>query len=500
MQKYILSIDQGTTSTRVLLVDKNGKVCYTVSKLIKQYYRQPGFVEQDANEIFLSVLECVSQLLIEYTIVIGQIEAIGITNQRETTVLWDRKSAEPLCNAIVWQSRQSAEICDRLKNDGFEKLIHNKTGLLIDPYFSATKIMWMMEHVPNIRLKMEKDEVAFGTIDSWLIYKLTNSLHITDISNASRTMMFNIHTSEWDEELLTIYGISKKILPQVKSNSQCYGYTDSGMFFGAKIPICSSIGDQQAALFGQCCFDVGLAKNTYGTGSFMLVNTGQECILSDKGLLTTIAWQLDDKVTYALEGSTFVTGSAINWLKDNMQMIKTPEQSQTLAMSVKNNGGVYFVPAFVGLGTPYWDNEARGMILGLSRGSQKAHIVRACLEAIAFQTKDVVNTMTENTSFKIKQLNVDGGMTKNHFLLQFQADILGTTVIKASVDESTALGAAYLAGLACGFYESLEQIASFYTHSIAFNPSMSDTKRSTLYSNWKMAVQASIGFKPVEID
>lgn len=496
MQKYILSIDQGTTSTRVLLVNQKGQVCHTVSKLIKQSYRQPGFVEQDANEIWLSVLECVSQLLIENTLMISQIEAIGITNQRETTVLWDKKTSEPLCSAIVWQSRQSASICESLKNEGYEKMIHQKTGLLVDPYFSATKIMWMMEHVPNVAKKMKQGEVAFGTIDSWLIHKLSNSLHITDISNASRTMMYNIHTCQWDSELLDIYGIPTSILPDVKSNSECYGYTDSGIFFGAKIPICSSIGDQQAALFGQCCFDVGLAKNTYGTGSFMLVNTGQECILSDKGLLTTIAWQLNDKIIYALEGSTFITGSAINWLKDNMQMIKTPEQSETLAMSVKDNGGVYFVPAFVGLGTPYWDNQARGMILGLSRGTQKAHIVRACLEAIAFQTKDVVNTMTENTTFKIKQLNVDGGMTKNHFLLQFQSDILGTTVVKASVDESTALGAAYLAGLACGYYESLEQVARFYTHSIAFNPSMSATKCSQLYNNWQMAVQASIAFKP----
>lgn len=496
MKKYVLAIDQGTTSTKAILIDKNGKIVSSYKHNVVQYFPEYGYVEMDAEQIFSSVLICVQNLLNNSMICIDEIDSIGITNQRETTILWDKVSGKPLYNAIVWQSRQSDDICNDLKSRDLKKYIFKKTGLLIDPYFSATKIMWLIENVENIKEKIAKQEVLFGTVESWLVYKLTGGIHVTDVTNASRTMLFNINTLSWDTDLLNLFKIDCSILPRICSNSEYLGNTDPDIFLGLNIPITSCIGDQQASLFGQQCFEQGSIKCTYGTGTFLLVNTANKPYYSSKGLLTTVAWKIVDDVCYALEGSVFATGSAVNWLKDNLNIIANVHETSQLAYSVNDNGGVYLVPAFVGLGTPHWDQDAKGSILGLTRASKKAHIVRSCLEAIAYQVKDVVSTMEESTNFSFSKMVCDGGLSNNNFILQFQSDILGFDIFKSQIDDSTALGAAYLAGLATGFFESLEHIKELNKTATIFKSNMDCEYSKILYSNWKLAVNTTMLFKP----
>ncbi|MBS3682091.1 glycerol kinase GlpK [Ornithinibacillus massiliensis] len=496
MDTYILAIDQGTTSSRAIIFNKQGEIVHIAQKEFNQYFPKQGWVEHDANEIWASVLSVIATSLVESNIKPEQIAGIGITNQRETTVVWDKNTGIPVYHAIVWQSRQTEAICQELKDNGYENLIREKTGLLVDPYFSGTKVKWILDHVEGTRERAEKDELLFGTIDTWLIWKFTGGkVHVTDYSNASRTMMFNIHELIWDEELLDMLTIPQSMLPEVRSSSEVYGTTDNYHLFGQNVPIAGVAGDQQAALFGQACFQEGMVKNTYGTGCFMLMNTGERAVQSKHGLLTTIAWGIDGKVEYALEGSIFVAGSAIQWLRDGMRMFQNAADSETYATRVSSTEGVYVVPAFVGLGTPYWDSDARGAVFGLTRGTTKEHFIRATLESLAYQTKDVLTSMLKDSGISLQSLRVDGGSVKNDFLMQFQSDILNVPVERPFIKETTALGAAYLAGLAVGFWESKEEIASQWNYDIVFEPQMEESKRENLYKGWKKAVQATMNYK-----
>lgn len=496
LEKYILSLDQGTTSSRAILFNKKGEPVYTVQKEFQQFFPKSGWVEHNANEIWSSILSVIASCLSESGIKPEQIAGIGITNQRETTVVWDKETGQPIHNAIVWQSRQTAAICDKLKEAGHEQVFRDKTGLLIDAYFSGTKVKWLLDHVDGARERAEKGELLFGTIDTWLIWKLSGGkAHVTDYSNASRTLLYNIHELKWDRELLDILDVPAAMLPEVKASSEIYAHTVDYHFFGHEIPIAGAAGDQQAALFGQACYEEGMAKNTYGTGCFMLMNTGSKPIKSEKGLLTTIAWGMDGKVTYALEGSIFVAGSAIQWLRDGLRMFKDASQSEDYATKVDSSDGVYVVPAFVGLGTPYWDSEVRGAVFGLTRATSKEHFIRATLESLAYQTKDVLTAMEHDSGISLKTLRVDGGAVKNNFLMQFQSDMLRVGVERPSVNETTALGAAYLAGLAVGYWSDKEEIASQWQVESTFNVQMDEEEQQNLYDGWKKAVNATIAFK-----
>ncbi|UOQ45847.1 glycerol kinase GlpK [Halobacillus salinarum] len=496
MESYILSIDQGTTSSRAILFNKEREIVETAQKEFKQSFPKPGWVEHDANEIWTSVLGCIADVLTKANVEAEQIAGIGITNQRETTVVWDKNTGRPIYHAIVWQSRQTQGICNELRDQGHNDTFRDKTGLLLDPYFAGTKVKWILDHVDGAREKAENGDLLFGTIDTWLVYKLSGKkAHITDYSNASRTLMYNIYELKWDKELLDILGVPESMLPEVKPSSEVYANTVDYHFFGQEIPIAGIAGDQQAALFGQACFEKGSAKNTYGTGGFMLMNTGEEAVKSENGLLTTLAWGVDGKVEYALEGSIFVSGSAIQWLRDGLKMIESSPQSEEIAGEVNSTEGVYVVPAFVGLGTPYWDSDARGAVFGLTRGTNRAHFVRATLESLAYQTKDVVDAMIEDSGIKLKNLRVDGGAVKNNLLMQFQSDLLNVTVERPEINETTALGAAYLAGLAVGFWESKEEIAKEWALEREFDPHMDQRKSEDLYKGWQKAVEATRVFK-----
>lgn len=494
-KKYILSIDQGTTSSRTILFNKAGEVVTIAQKEFTQHFPKPGWVEHDAMEIWQSVEEVIKETLSKYKA--EEIAAIGITNQRETTVVWNKTTGKPIYNAIVWQSRQTADICSDLKSKGLNELFKSKTGLLIDAYFSGTKLKWILDSVEGARELATKGELLFGTIDTWITWKLTNGKsHVTDYSNASRTLMYNINDLKWDSELLNHLDVPATVLPKVCSSSEVYGYTETNLFNNIKIPIAGIAGDQQAALFGQACFSEGMAKNTYGTGCFMLMNTGSKAVSSKNGLLTTIAWGIDGKVEYALEGSIFVAGSAVQWLRDGLEFFKEASQSEAHANTVETSDGVYVVPAFVGLGTPYWDSEVRGAVFGLTRGTSKNHLIRATLEAITYQVKDVLKAMEQDSGIKLKSLRVDGGAVRNNLLMQFQSSILQVPVDRPVVNETTALGAAYLAGLATGFWKNREEIATQWLVDKTFQPNIDSEKVADLYEGWKMAVNAAIAFKP----
>lgn len=496
MKKYIMAIDQGTSSTRTIIFDKQGNVHGIAQQEITNYFPQKGWVEQDAHEIWNSILRVIAEIFIKTNITPQEIASIGITNQRETTIIWDKHTGKPIYNALVWQSRQSQDICEDLIKQGYEDIVKHKTGLPIDAYFSASKIRWIFDHVPGAEKKALNGDLLFGTIDTWILWNLSkNKVHYTDYTNASRTMLYNIHNLEWDEELLAILKIPKEILPKVCDSSQEYDVTNANYFYGVEIPICSLVGDQQSSLIGQTCFNLGDMKNTYGTGCFMLLNTGKNIITSNKGLISTIAWGLKGEVTYALEGSVFVAGSAIQWLRDSLKIIKSAKDVEALASKVPDNGGVYMVPAFTGLGTPYWDMDVNASILGLTRGSNDAHIARATLEAIAFQVKDVINVMEEESKIKVTSLKVDGGASANSLLMQFQSDILKTSIEVASNPEATALGAAYLAGLACNFYTSFEEIKINYQVKKSYQPSIFSDICLTYYKKWLKAVQITMNFK-----
>ncbi|WP_053218613.1 glycerol kinase GlpK [Virgibacillus senegalensis] len=496
MEKYIMALDQGTTSSRAILFNHQGEIVETAQREFQQFFPQSGWVEHDANEIWTSITSCIAEVLRKSDVEPENIAAIGITNQRETTVVWDRHTKKPIYKAIVWQSRQTAPICRELKEQGYNDLFREKTGLLIDPYFAGTKVKWILDNVEGAREKADNGDLMFGTIDSWLIYKLSGGkAHVTDYSNASRTLMFNIHELKWDEELLDILGVPKSMLPEVKDSSEVYAETVEYHFFGHNVPIAGAAGDQHAALFGQACFDDGTAKNTYGTGCFVLMNTGDKAVKSEHGLLTTLAWGLNGKVEYALEGSIFVAGSAIQWLRDGLKIIESAPQSEAYAKRVTDSSGVYMVPAFVGLGTPYWDSDARGAMFGLTRGTEREHIVRATLEALAYQTKDVVDAMVEDANMDLKSLRVDGGAVKNDFLMQFQSDMLGVSVERPAVTETTALGAAYLAGLAVGFWEDKEELKQHWKMEKNFEPEMDKKEKDELYRGWKKAIEATQVFK-----
>jgi glycerol kinase len=496
-KKYILSLDQGTTSSRAILFNKDGEIVDSAQKEFTQHFPKPGWVEHNAQEIWLSILAVIAEVLIKTEIDPKEIASIGITNQRETTVVWDKRTGLPVYNAIVWQSRQTAEICEELKGKGYNAFFRNKTGLLIDAYFSGTKVKWILDHVEGAREKAKNGDLLFGTIDTWLIWKLSGrKAHVTDYTNASRTLMYNIYDLKWDDELLEILDVPKSMLPEVRSSSEVYAHTTDYNFFGEAVPISGVAGDQQAALFGQACYEKGMAKNTYGTGCFMLMNTGEKAVPSQNGLLTTIAWGIDGKVEYALEGSIFVAGSAIQWLRDGLRMIDNASKSEEYATRVESTDGVYVVPAFVGLGTPYWDSDARGAVFGLTRGTTKEHFIRATLESLAYQTKDVLAAMEADSGIKLKKLRVDGGAVKNNFLMEFQSDILNVPVERPVVNETTALGAAYLAGLAVGFWKDREEIAQNWKVDRSFEVTMSEEQRNQLYNGWQKAVEATIGFKP----
>lgn len=497
MQQYVMSIDQGTTSTRAIIFEKSGAIKGVAQREFRQIFPQPGWVEHDPTEIWSSVLSVLAEVMTESNLSPEQIAAIGITNQRETTVVWDKVTGLPIYNALVWQSRQTDKICQNLKEQGYEPLFKEKTGLLLDPYFSGTKVSWILDHVEGARSRAEKGELLFGTIDTWLIWKLTGgAAHVTDYSNASRTLMYNIYDLKWDDELLSILNIPAKMLPKVCSSSEVYGKTSPQNFFGQEVAISGAAGDQQAALFGQTCFQEGMAKNTYGTGCFMLMNTGEKQVKSKSGLLTTLAWGIDGKVEYALEGSIFVGGSAIQWLRDGLRMFQHATLSEEYASRVASTEGVYVVPAFVGLGTPYWDSDVRGAVFGLTRGTEKEHFIRATLEAIAYQTCDVLHAMEKDSGLTLKALRVDGGASLNNFLMQFQSDILNVEVDRPQISETTALGAAYLAGLAVGFWESQEEIQKIWSLGKSYSPNMSEEDRKRLYHGWECAIKATQAFKP----
>lgn len=491
MDKYIMALDLGTTSCRCIIFDKNGRICSAAQKEFTQYFPQPGWVEHDAEEIWATQTGLMYEAMSKIDITINEIAGIGITNQRETTVLWDKETGRPVHKAIVWQCRRTAGFCDELKNLGMAEFFRSKTGLVLDAYFSATKLRWLLDNAAGARERAEKGELLFGTVDSWIIWKLTGGkVHVTDYSNASRTMLFNIHTLKWDEEILRVLKIPQQILPEVKPSSHVYGYTDSKLF-GREVPIAGAGGDQQCALFGQTCFERGEVKNTYGTGGFMLMNTGTAPVNSHNGLVTTIAWGVDDKVEYALEGSIFVAGAAVQWLRDELGLIRDAAESEVLAKSVSDANGCYVVPAFVGLGAPYWDQYARGAIVGLTRGVNRNHIVRATLESIAYQVNDVLMAMQEDSGMPITSLRVDGGACDNDFLMQFQADILNTSVVRPYCIETTAMGAAYLAGLAVGYWRSKEEILANHVIAAEFKPQMGQAKRESLLQGWHNAVKAA---------
>ncbi len=492
MKKYILAIDQGTTSTRAILISHQGEKLYQAQRPVECLYPKPGWVEQDANSIWISVVDVVNELLIVSGASMEEVAAIGITNQRETTVVWDRKTGKAVHNAIVWQSKQTQEICERFSDK--EEFIRQKTGLRINPYFSASKIRFILENIPDGEERMNRGELQFGTIDSWLIYKMTKGqVHATDYSNASRTLLYNIFDLRWDEDLLKMWNINPNMLPEVKENNADYG---EASFFQGHVHIFGVAGDQQSALFGQCCFQKGDSKNTYGTGCFMLMNTGETPILSQSGLLTTIGWKVDGKITYALEGSVFIGGAVVQWLRDEMDWFKHSSQSEEYASRKPDTNGVYVVPAFVGLGTPYWDDDARGAIFGLTRGSDRHNITRAALYSIAYQSTDVIKTMKDDAGLDLPLLRVDGGASANDLLMQFQADILQCEVRIPTCVETTALGAGYLAGLGCGFWKNLDEIEANHSYAKTFKPTMSREEAERLYAGWQEAVKATRAFKP----
>lgn len=494
-EKYIMAIDQGTTSSRAIIFDKKGNKIGSSQKEFTQYFPNAGWVEHNANEIWNSVQSVIAGSLIESGVKPTDIAGIGITNQRETTVVWDKATGLPIYNAIVWQSRQTTPIADQLKEDGYSEMIHEKTGLIIDAYFSATKVRWILDHVEGAQERAENGELMFGTIDTWLVWKLTGDTHVTDYSNASRTMLFNIHDLDWDQEILDLLNIPRVMLPKVVSNSEVYGLTKNYHFYGSEVPIAGMAGDQQAALFGQMAFEPGMVKNTYGTGSFIVMNTGEEPQLSKNNLLTTIGYGINGKVYYALEGSIFVAGSAIQWLRDGLKMLQTAAESEAVAKASTGHNEVYVVPAFTGLGAPYWDSQARGAVFGLTRGTTREDFVKATLQAVAYQVRDIIDTMKEDTGIDIPVLKVDGGAANNDFLMQFQADILNTAVQRAHNLETTPLGAAFLAGLAVGFWKDLEEIKAFQEEGQQFEPIMAEEEREDLYEGWQQAVAATQQFK-----
>jgi glycerol kinase len=491
MEKYIMALDAGTTSNRAILFDKNGKIVSVAHREFTQIYPQPGWVEHDANEIWSSMLGVAVETMARAGTSAENIAGIGITNQRETTIVWDKETGEPIYNAIVWQCRRTAEYCDSLKKKGLEEMIRSKTGLVIDAYFSATKLRWILENVPGARERAEKGELLFGTVDTWLIWKLTKGrVHVTDYSNASRTMMFNIVDLKWDEDILRELDIPMSMLPEVKDSSEVYGLASKHLL-GREVPIAGIAGDQQAALFGQQCWEKGNAINTYGTGCFLLMNTGDKPVFSNNGLVTTIAWGLGGKVQYALEGSVFIAGASIQWLRDEMKLIDSAEDSEYMAQKVPDTNGCYVVPAFTGLGAPYWNQYARGAIVGITRGVNKYHIIRATLESIAYETQDVLTAMEKDTGLKLSELRVDGGASANNFLLQTEADLINATVIRPGCLESTAMGAAFLAGLAVGYWESRDELRTVLSIDRVFNPVISEEEREKKLSGWKKAVERS---------
>jgi glycerol kinase len=486
--QFILAIDQGTTGTAALIFDRRGRVVAHADSEIRQIYPRPGWVEHDPEELFQSAVQVAREALREASLDARQLAALGITNQRETTLLWDRASGAPVANAVVWQCRRSAPICEELRQSGFEPEIRSRTGLVADAYFSGTKLRWLLDHVPGLQARAEAGDLLFGTVESWLIWRLSGRrAHVTDAANASRTMLFNLEAQGWDPVMLARLGVPSAVLPEVRPNSDRYTDTDASLF-GAPVPISGAAGDQQAALFGQACFDLGSAKATYGTGAFLLANAGDRSPRSEHGLLSTIAWKLGDRVTYALEGSVFISGAAIQWLRDGLGILRSADESESLALSVEDNGGVYFVPAFVGLGAPHWDMYARGTIVGLTGGTGRGHLARAALEAIAFQLRDVASAMEADLGQAIPFLRVDGGGSANRFLLQFQADQLGIPVERSAVAETTARGAAFLAGLAVGFWPDLETLRGMATPGERFTPRMDEPRRDALYDDWKRAV------------
>ncbi|MEM9847707.1 MAG: glycerol kinase GlpK [Bacteroidota bacterium] len=492
--QYILALDQGTTSSRAILFDKDSNICGVAQQEFTQIYPKPGWVEHDANEIWQTQLKVAQAVLRKNQVKASQIAAIGITNQRETAVVWDKNTGEPIHNAIVWQDRRTAGICDELKAAGEEAYIRENTGLVVDAYFSGTKVKWMLDHVEGARKQAEEGSLLFGTIDSWLIWKLTGGKqHITDYTNASRTLMYNIRQLEWDDHMLEVLDVPKSMLPEVKASSEVYGHTVSYLL-GGEIPIAGIAGDQQAAMFGQACYEVGMAKNTYGTGCFMLMNTGETPVASQSGLLTTIAWGIDGKVQYALEGSVFIAGAAIQWLRDGLKLIDSAPDSEYFSSKVPSTDGVYVVPAFAGLGAPYWDMYARGAIFGLTRGTSKSHLVRATLESLAYQTKDVLDAMEKDSGVKLQTLRVDGGASANNLLMQFQSDILNTAVERPTIIETTALGAAYLAGLAVEYWK-MEEINKSWQLDQRFEPEMEADKQSKLYKGWQKAVKRTMDWE-----
>ena len=496
MADYVLALDQGTTSSRAILFDHDGRVVSTTQEEFPQIYPQPGWVEHDPEAIWRTQADTARRTLAGAGVEAAQVAAIGITNQRETTVVWERETGAPLHNAIVWQCRRTAAMCDQLRAEGWAAPIRAKTGLVVDAYFSGTKLAWLLDHVPGLRAKAERGQALFGTIDSFLAWRLSGGrLHITDVSNASRTMLFNIHSRDWDDEILAELRIPRAMLPQVCPSSQVYGRTEAGLL-GAEVPIAGAAGDQQAALFGQTCFVPGQAKNTYGTGCFLLLNTGGQAVASDRGLLTTIAWQLggEEQVTYALEGSVFIAGAAIQWLRDGLGLITRAAESEDLAREVADTGGVYFVPAFVGLGAPYWDAYARGTIVGLTRGTDRRHLARAALEAICYQSRDLLEAMTADAGIRLEALRADGGAVANNLLMQLQADLLGVPVQRPAVTETTALGAAYLAGLAVGYWSGLKEITTQWRADAEFTPAMTAEQRDALYAGWRRAVERARGW------
>lgn len=494
--KFILALDQGTTSSRAILFNHEGKIVSVAQKEITQNYPRAGWVEHDAMEIWGTQIGVAREVIETVGIRPESIAAIGITNQRETTVVWDKSTGKPICNAIVWQCKRTAGMCEELKEQGLEPYVRENTGLVIDAYFSATKIKWILDNIEGARQKAEAGELLFGNIDTWLIWNLTRGkVHVTDYSNASRTMLFNIKDLKWDERLLKELDIPRSMLPEVMPSSMVYGYTDESVFGGTLIPIAGAAGDQQAALFGQGCYEPGMAKNTYGTGCFMLMNTGDELIHSQNGLLTTIAWNVDNKLEYALEGSIFMGGAIVQWLRDELKLIDEASDSEYYASKVKDSNGVFVVPAFVGLGAPYWDMYARGTILGLTRGANRYHIIRAALEAIAYQTRDVLEAMQQDSSISLKELKVDGGAVANNFLMQFQSDILGVPVSRPEITETTALGAAMLAGLAVGFWSSKQELIEKWRLDKRFDPQMEQSNRSSLYKKWQKAVSRALNWE-----
>lgn len=492
--QYIMALDQGTTSSRTIIYDKNSNIISSAQQEFTQHFPHEGWVEHDAMEIWSTQMATAQQALLSANLSYRDIAAIGITNQRETTVVWDKETGEPICNAIVWQCRRTAAYADRLRADGYEDMIRAKTGLIVDAYFSGTKIRWILDNIPGARERAERGELLFGTIETWLIWKMTGGkAHVTDYSNAARTMLFNIHTLEWDEDILKLLDIPRSMLPKPQPCSCHYGVTIPELF-GGGIPITGAAGDQQAALFGECCFKDGEVKSTYGTGNFLLLNTGSKAVTSENGLLTTIAWGLDGKVTYALEGSVFVCGAAIQWLRDELKFMTCAPDSEAIAASVSDTDGVYVVPAFVGLGAPYWDSEARGAVFGITRGTSYAHMVRATLESLAFQNEDLLRAMSKDLGYEIETLKVDGGAAMNDLLMQMQADISRVTITRAKSIESTSLGAAYLAGLAVGYFESLDDIIACKSIDRTFVPSMDEAERNARLDGWHRAVRACRAF------